>query len=40
MDIKSIVYKDFGLISSKNEVESRENIINRDFTTSDINQFK
>ncbi|MBU5437198.1 IS3 family transposase, partial [Tissierella sp. MSJ-40] len=38
LGIKSIVCKKFRPISSKNKVESRENIINRDFSTSNINQ--
>ena len=36
--IKSIVCKKFRPYSSKNKIESIENIINRDFTTTGINQ--
>ena len=38
LGIKSIVCKKFRPYSSKNKVESRENIINRDFSTTGINQ--
>ena len=38
LGIKSIVCKKFRPYSSKNKVESRGNIINRDFSTTDINQ--
>ena len=38
LGIKSIVCKKFRPYSSKNNVESRENIINRDFSTTGINQ--
>ncbi|MCR2043040.1 IS3 family transposase [Anaerosalibacter massiliensis] len=36
--IKSIVCKKFRPFSSRNKVESRQNIINRDFSTTGINQ--
>ena len=38
LGIKSIVCRKFRPFSSRNKVESRENIINRDFTTTGINQ--
>lgn len=38
LGIKSIVCKKFRPYSSKHKVENRENIINRDFTTTAINQ--
>ena len=38
LGIKSIVCKKFRPYTSKNKVESRENIINRDFSTTRINQ--
>ena len=38
LGIKSIVCKKFRPYTSKNKVESRENIINRDFSTTGINQ--
>ena len=38
LGIKSIVCKKFRPYSSKHKVESRTNIINRDFTTTSINQ--
>lgn len=38
LGIKSVVCKKFRPYSSKHKVESRENIINRDFTTTAINQ--
>ena len=38
LGIKSIVCKKFRLYSSKNKIESRENIINRDLSKTRINQ--
>lgn len=38
LGIKSVVCKKFRPFSSKNKVENRQNIINRDFSTTGINQ--
>ena len=38
LGIKSIVCKKFRPFTSKKKVESKENILNRDFSTTDINQ--
>lgn len=38
LDIKSIICKKFKPMPSKNKVESKENLINRDFSTTNINQ--
>lgn len=38
LGIRSIIVKKFRPTSSKSKVESRENVLKRDFSTSNINQ--
>ncbi|RBP38218.1 transposase InsO family protein [Garciella nitratireducens] len=38
LGIKSIIYKKFKPIPSGNKIDSKENILNRDFSTNNINQ--